>query len=293
VGKISLYLTLALCALLTACTSTTAPVVDGWKQNNRTAEISNYRVQPSDTLYSIAWAFGVDYRDLARYNNLREPYAVKPGQILRMSKVTAAPAPAKPAETQPAAIVTAAPASPPPTATTQSAAKPQNTAQTKSTQQATEDKTAVTKTSENKTAATKTAETTTAVAAVPTATRGGWKWPTQGRVVRGFSKASGGNRGIDIAGRIGQPVVAANAGKVVYAGSSLPGYGNLIILKHNDNELSAYAFNKVMMVKEGQTVTAGETIAQMGQNDKSKAILHFEIRQSGKPVNPMTYFKSH
>lgn len=291
-GKIGLYLTLVLCVLLTACTSTTAPVVDGWKQT-RTAEISNYRVQPDDTLYSIAWAFGVDYRDLARYNNLREPYAVKPGQILRMSKAKTAPAPAKPAETQPAAIVTAAPASPPPTATTQSTAKPQSPpAQTKSTQQATEDKTVATKTSENKTAATKTAETTAAVAAVPTAARGGWKWPTQGRVVRGFSKASGGNRGIDIAGRMGQPIVAANAGKVVYAGSSLPGYGNLIILKHNDNELSAYAFNKVMMVKEGQTVAVGETIAQMGQNDKGKAILHFEIRQSGKPVNPMSYFKS-
>lgn len=290
-GKIGLYLTLVLCVLLTACTSTTAPVVDGWKQT-RTAEISNYRVQPHDTLYSIAWAFGVDYRDLARYNNLREPYAVKPGQVLRMSKAKTVPAPAKPAETQPAVIVAAAPAASAPVTSTQpqSTAKSPASSQTKSTPQNT-DKAAATKTTESKPTETKAAETTTAVAAVPVS-RSGWKWPTQGRVVRGFSKASGGNRGIDIAGRMGQPVVAANAGKVVYAGSSLPGYGNLIIIKHNDNELSAYAFNKVMMVKEGQAVNSGETIAQMGQNDKGKAILHFEIRQSGKPVNPMSYFKS-
>ena len=116
------------------------------------------------------------------------------------------------------------------------------------------------------------------------------KWPTAGKVTQGFSDASGGNKGIDIGGTLGQPIVATDMGKVVYTGASLPGYGNLIIIKHNDNQLSAYAFNQVIAVKEGQVVKAGQLIAKMGVNDTGKPTLHFEIRETGKPVNPMLYF---
>jgi murein DD-endopeptidase MepM/ murein hydrolase activator NlpD len=116
------------------------------------------------------------------------------------------------------------------------------------------------------------------------------KWPTTGKITKGFSQAAGGNKGIDISGTLGQPIMAIDTGKVVYAGASLPGYGNLIIIKHNENQLSAYAFNQVIIVKEGQVVKAGQSIAKMGINDSGKPTLHFEIREAGKPVNPMLYY---
>lgn len=124
----------------------------------------------------------------------------------------------------------------------------------------------------------------------PTTPTGKWQWPTKGKVVRKFAPASG-SKGIDISGTFAQPIIATAAGKVVYTGASLPGYGNLVIVKHNDNILSAYAFNKSIAVKEGQAVQAGQTIAQMGKNDAGKALLHFEIRKDGKPVNPMQYLQ--
>jgi lipoprotein NlpD len=117
----------------------------------------------------------------------------------------------------------------------------------------------------------------------------GWFWPAQGKVVKGFSLASGGNRGIEIVGRVGEPVFASAGGKVVYSGSGLRGYGNLIIIKHNDSYLSAYAHNKRLLVKEGMQVKAGQIIALMGNNDAGQVLLHFEIRRNGKPINPMLF----
>lgn len=116
-----------------------------------------------------------------------------------------------------------------------------------------------------------------------------WVWPTQGKVVGTFSLADEGNKGIDISNKRGTPVLAAAAGKVVYKGNALRGYGDLIIIKHNETFLSAYAFNQNIKVKEQQWVKAGEQIAQMGSNDAGQVLLHFEIRHKGKSVNPLRY----
>lgn len=115
-----------------------------------------------------------------------------------------------------------------------------------------------------------------------------WAWPTQGKVIKGFSE-SGSARGIDIAGTMGQPVHAAGPGKVIYSGSDLRGYGKLVIIKHEDNFLSVYAHNSNILVKEGQQVIKGQKIAEMGNTDSDQVKLHFEIRQQGKSVDPMKY----
>ncbi|MCS6040236.1 murein hydrolase activator NlpD [Klebsiella pneumoniae subsp. pneumoniae] len=116
-----------------------------------------------------------------------------------------------------------------------------------------------------------------------------WRWPTDGKVIENFSGAEGGNKGIDIAGSKGQAIVATADGRVVYAGNALRGYGNLIIIKHNDDYLSAYAHNDTMLVREQQEVKAGQKIATMGSTGTSSTRLHFEIRYKGKSVNPLQY----
>ena len=115
----------------------------------------------------------------------------------------------------------------------------------------------------------------------------GWIWPAQGSLVAGFDEAK--NKGLDISGNSGDPVVASADGRVVYSGAGLRGYGNLIILKHNNTFLTAYAHNKVLLVKEDQTVKKGQKIAEMGNSDSEKVKLHFEIRRQGKPVDPAKY----
>lgn len=141
-----------------------------------------------------------------------------------------------------------------------------------------------------------TTTTPVAVASTPVATstnNGGpvssWKWPTDGKIIDNFSASEGGNKGIDIAGSRGQSVVATASGRVVYAGNALRGYGNLIIIKHNDDYLSAYAHNDTMLVREQQEVQAGQKIATMGSTGTSSVRLHFEIRYKGKSVNPLRY----
>jgi len=114
-----------------------------------------------------------------------------------------------------------------------------------------------------------------------------WMWPSDGRVIATFDE--GKNKGVDIAGKAGQQVVAAGAGKVMYAGSGIRGYGNLVIVKHSNSLLSAYAHNRTIVVKEGQSVTKGQMIAEMGDSDADSVKLHFEIRQQGKPVDPSRF----
>jgi len=122
----------------------------------------------------------------------------------------------------------------------------------------------------------------------PARMTGGWIWPTQGRMIRGFSPSRG-SKGIDIAGKLGQPVIAAAAGRVVYQGSGLPGYGRLIIIKHDEVYLSAYAHNEKILVKEGQAVRGGQTIATLGATEADRPTLHFQIRRHGAPVDPLRY----
>ena len=115
----------------------------------------------------------------------------------------------------------------------------------------------------------------------------GWIWPAQGALIAGFSEVK--NKGLDIGGKAGDPVIAAADGRVVYAGAGLRGYGNLIILKHNNTYLTAYAHNQTLLVKEDQSVQKGQKIAEMGNSDADRVKLHFEIRKQGKPVDPARY----
>jgi lipoprotein NlpD len=117
-----------------------------------------------------------------------------------------------------------------------------------------------------------------------------WMWPSDGKIIATFDE--GRNKGIDIAGKLGQQVMAAGSGKVMYAGSGIRGYGNLVIVKHSNNLLSAYAHNRTILVKEGQNVTKGQAIAEMGDSDADTVKLHFEIRQQGKPVDPSKFLPS-
>jgi len=189
-------------------------------------------VRRGETLFSIAWRYGKDPKDLARWNRLGDGSLIYPGQVIRLlppaGSRAAAPAPPRPAQSHPLPPL---PTEPPPR----------------------------------------------------------WEWPTRGRVGVEFGGKPGTGTGILIDGREGQPIHAAAQGRVVYAGSGLIGYGQLIIIKHNDTYLSAYGYNASLLVAEGETIKKGQRIATMGEGPESKARLHFEIRRNGKPVDPRKY----
>jgi lipoprotein NlpD len=212
-----------------------------------------YRVRAGDTLYGIAWQKGIDYRSIAAWNGIRSPaYRIYAGQTLRLVPPASTRQPPRPAS-QPAPRYKPVPRpAPKPLATAQ---KPKPTVSSK---------------------------------AQPSAPkRLSWRWPAKGRVVSSFKADDPLQKGIKIAGRSGEPVVATESGKVVYSGSGLIGYGRLIIIKHNDNYLSAYGHNRKILVKEGDQVTKGKKIAEMGTANSGDPMLHFEIRRNGKPVDPL------
>lgn len=203
-----------------------APVINAWLQPE--AQTADYIVSKGDTIYSIAWQFGLDYKILARANHLKPPYSIYQGQRLKMT--TTARGALKPLAPNPAVLPGAAPV-----------------------------------------------RVTT------------WQWPAVGKLVRGYSPSLTGNAGINIAGRLGSPVRASLSGEIVYSGSGIRGYGNLIIIKHNSHYLSAYAYNQTILVKLGQHVQTGEPIATMGRDDAGQIMLHFEIRYDGRPVDPTRF----
>ena len=209
---------------LSGCVSDTAyaPVENAWKQAAPAGGL--YTVKPGDTLYSIAWKFGLDYRDLSRTNNIDAQY-ISSGQQLRIS--TTPPSPRLAAANQPNM----------PTTDIALASK--------------------------------------------------WVWPASGNVVLGYSTQSSGNKGIDIQGIYRSPIKATASGEVVYSGDGIRGYGELIIIKHNNAYFSAYAYNDQRLVKVGETVEAGQVIGKMGENNAGKVRLHFEIRKNGIPTNPL------
>ncbi len=187
-----------------------------------------YTVQSGDTVYAIAFRFGLDYRQLAAWNGLSGSYLIHPGDVIRLNG---------------------------PSGTT------------------------------TVTQATRGRPKTAARKRPPAEPAPDWHWPTQGRVVAGFVATNG--NGVDIAGKKGQPVFAAAGGRVVYSGSGLIGYGQLIIVKHNNTYLSAYGHNDDLLVAQGATVKAGQRIATMGKGPGERPVLHFEIRQNGEPVDPI------
>ncbi len=222
-----------------------------------------YRVVRGDTLYSIAFRYGLDPRAIAQWNALNDPNRIFVGQELRLKPSSGAPS--VPAPRAVAPVAGAAPPSVPPAAAPPTAPRPAPPQP-----------------------ATATAPTPNAV---PGATRtvGGlvWTWPASGKTRRAV--APSGSEGLEIIGQRGQPVLAAADGQVVYSGNGLRGYGQLIIVKHDETFLSAYAHNDKLLVAEGARVKVGQQIAEMGDSEASEVMLHFEIRKSGKAVGPLQF----
>ena len=220
------FICLCVATLLAACSS-----------NKELQRVSSgfHEVKKGDTLYSISFRYGVDFKQLARWNRISSPYTIFPGQRIRLV---------------------------PPAGSSSRVAR---------------------------TAKTPTKKTTTSkpkpklAAAKPP---GNWQWPVKGKLLQKFSAQ---NKGIDISAAQGSPVVAASAGKVVYAGNGLRGYGNLLIIKHNRTYFSAYAHNHRLVVKEGATVKAGQKIAEVGASGTDTVKLHFEIRKDGNPEDPLKF----
>ena len=219
-------------------------------------------VKSGETLFSIAWRYGRDYRELGNANGIAPPYNIRAGRVIRLDlrgKVVAG------ADSRPASR----PAARAPTPPSRTAAQPKSQP------------------------APRVERPPIRSAPLPDQTQMvsgiDWRWPHVGTVLAGFSTSGKVNKGIDIDGNAGDPVRAAASGNVVYAGSGLLGYGNLIIVNHNENFLSAYAHTRKILVKEGDSVNAGETIAELGNSGTDRNKLHFEIRKNGNPVNPLPY----
>lgn len=296
-----LYLRVCLCALLcllfAACASRApAPIVDRSDRDSRVSVQSRvdatqanassrrqtYVVQRGDTLYAIAFRYGLDYRRFAAANRIPRPFTIFPGQRLQLSeaklasvlpaatpnsdraasnspgkgKVPVKPAPQKgPSAASPGAATGTQP-SPVRSGTKASAASSGSVAST-SIASASQENQAVKK----------------------------WRWPAKGKLIRGFDGSL--HKGIDIAGKRGDPVLATAAGRIVYAGSGIAGYGLMLIVRHNDVYLSAYGHNDALLVGEGDTVRAGQRIAKRGSSGTDSVKLHFEIRRGGRPVDPL------
>jgi lipoprotein NlpD len=270
-----------------------------------------YRVQPGDTLYAIAFNHGVDYRDLAQWNRIPAPYRIYVGQELRFDappsvaiaqpmfgNPVVAPVQDRPPVTTIAPITPANP--PPPKSPASSGMFETVTAdQTPPPPQPVEAPPPKTITAAPpapvvvppKPVIVSPVETPKSSEAPPQLNAGGvsWRWPASGSVVGTFVSGDQTKQGVDIAGNEGDPVLATADGEVVYSGNGLIGYGELIIIKHNANFLSAYGHNRKRLVQEGARVKAGQQIAEMGATAAARNELHFEIRKNGKPVNPLEY----
>ena len=237
-----------------------APVLERTVQRNVTRVPNYHRVHKGETLYSISWMYGLDYKALIKWNRVPRPYSIYPGQRLVLKSWLAKKRKkAKPAKKKKYLHT-----------------HKKTTKKPKSVSRKIVKKHSVKKISESQFSRVRR-----------------WIWPTRGRVVKRFSSRDSGKKGISIAGKQGQAIVAAAAGKVVYSGQGLLRYGKLIIIKHNTIYLSAYAHNRRLLVKQGQFVRQGQRIAEMGNTGTRKTILHFEIRKNGKSVNPLYYLGRH
>jgi len=290
--------------------------------NDKKWDPEDYTVKSGDTIYSIAWRYELDSEDFAAWNNLSSPQFIKPGQRLHTRQ------PANFDASRKADVERNIAYAPQSAIKTQSSnnvssskgrvkavkgdtlyslskrygvsverlaqlnqlkkpyiiqpgqtifLKPLNTSGKSSTGRVTTGSTAAAKSGQQKSQA----------VSWPKSVR--WQWPVKGKVVKKFNRRYNDAKGLDIAGKQGDAIVASADGKVVYSGNGLISYGNLIIIKHNKTFLSAYAYNRKLLVKEGDTVKAGQKIAEMGHKDKLGPRLHFEIRKNGKPVDPMKY----
>lgn len=318
-NKLRFVLLAALPVLITACTTAPrqpAPVVD--RPVGKGADVSKpavqvpapstalkqadnrgqYVVRKGDTLIQIALDFGQNYRDLVAWNNLANPNDIKVDQVLRVlppegGAQTGSVATTSGVEVRPLTPHAVTPAAPPAGSGLSNKSTPRGDKRPYSEGALAELQKSDAVATVSPSAKTEPAKAIEKTPDTPTSVHDdeniAWIWPAEGKVVAGFSE---GKRGIDISGKMGQPVLAAGSGKVLYAGSGIRGYGNLVIVKHSNNLLSAYAHNKTIFVKEDQSVTKGQKIAEMGNSDTDEVKLHFEIRQQGKPVDPSKFLPS-
>lgn len=241
------------------------------EHNRDSIKSTQYTVKKGETLYSIAWRANSDIRKIAQLNKISPPYRIYPGQKLFLVEQRAKKS------------------------TKVSKDKVSNKNSTKSSTASKKNSKKNTLASTKKQAygenvsAQKIYQNSTLPAGKFSQKISRWQWPVKGKVVKLFSNSAQGNKGIDITNRRGTKIKATAKGKVVYAGNALRGYGKLIIIKHNDDYLSAYAHNDRILVKEKQFINIGDVIATMGDTDANKVMLHFEIRFRGKSVNPLKY----
>ncbi|MBV8801505.1 MAG: peptidoglycan DD-metalloendopeptidase family protein [Gammaproteobacteria bacterium] len=262
--RIFSWINIILCIVcFSACTTTEtyAPVMDA-TQIEAVPKNGQYRVSANDTLYSIAWRYGLDYRDLAQRNHISRPYYIEVGEILYLTSNAPSPSSETPslsmhnksmlkAQLQLANVVI------PDQKTFAYSSQPQKQLISKNLD-----------------------------SLEPTQKVSVWYRPAKGPIIATYSTY---NKGLNFGGKQDAPIFATAAGKVVYSGNGLRGYGNLIIIKHNSTFLTAYAHNDKILVREGEWVQAKQKIAEMGSTGTAHVMLHFEIRRNGKPVNPLNY----
>mgnify|MGYP001240799450 CR=1 FL=1 len=201
-----------------------------------------YLVKSGDTLYAIAWRTGVDFKDLAKWNRIAEPYKIYEGQSLHLSSSKN-------------------------DSITDSAVRREKKVNLKDTYNKNDDGLEAINTKRSMTL--------------------NWDWPIQGKIISSFQSNNVARKGIKLQGNVGDNVIAAEKGKIVYSGSGLIGYGKLVIVKHNNNFLSAYGHNSRIFVNQGETVKRGQKIAEVGRSNDGRPLLHFEIRKNGNPINPI------
>ncbi|GJM10901.1 MAG: lipoprotein NlpD/LppB [Lysobacteraceae bacterium] len=252
-------------------------------RSDRDRQPLHHKVASGETLYGISFRYGLDYREMAKWNGIGAPYTIYPGQHLRLKAPNQPPRRASSGTTAKAdpEVIKVTPLPEPPMPKPVATPAPSVTTKTLP----------PTSTSKPVAKVNKPAQKPATVKRTPTTPPSQWLWPADGKVVSSFNANDVTRHGMSIAGQQGQPIRASADGQVVYSGNGLKGYGQLIIIKHSDEYLSAYGHNKSRLVEEGQQVSAGQTIAEMGL-DEGQPRLHFEIRRNGKPVDPKNHLPS-
>lgn len=300
----TLLVVFGLLALLVGCSTPTDYVVVPEEsepgppraQLTRNSDSDTYTVKPGDSLYLISFATGADWRQIARLNGITPPYRIFPGQVLRLrtahpgSQARVAQAPSSGSAVVRAApdsalVTPVQPANPPPSSTARTGVSPPPVPRSPAVVASPVPPAPVARAPAPVVQPAVAARPVTPVP-VRMPKPGAWQWPASGKLSARFSAGAQPHKGIDLDGNLGDPVHAANSGVVVYAGSGVRGYGNLLIIKHDEVFLSAYAHNSKLLVKEGDAVRAGQTIAEIGDSGTDRVKLHFEVRRKGSPVDP-------
>lgn len=264
-ARVSLLTLVLLVAVVGGCTGGAPAPIEDHSRPGSIPTSQSYRVLRGDTLFSIAFRYGLDYRRLAAANRIGKPYTIYAGQALVLAEAD------PPRSTRPSA-----PAALPASSPAKSKSSPSTGVPPAATQSPTAQK------SPPVTAARKAPSASPPVDNKPVGT---WRWPAKGKLTRGFDGAR--HKGVDVAGKRGDDVFASAGGRVVYAGSGIAGYGLMLIVRHNNEYLSAYGHNDVLLVEEGDSVKGGQRVARMGSSGTDTVKLHFELRRHGRPVDPL------